>query len=155
MWIRRYEIPVNFKFEVRVLLSCPLVGSGSILLIRVLVVDPDKRVADRAATLLQARGYQTRAAYSAEAAMAEANDFHPHALISDVVLPTLDGAELAAWFAMNQSACKVILISFNPSASWRAEEAIQLGHAHAFISKSEDLHQLATILSAISPDPRS
>jgi two-component system, OmpR family, response regulator len=134
------------------LLFFGLVGCESNLLIRVLMVDSDKTVADGAAMLLRNRGYKARAAYSAEGAIAAAKDLHPHALIADAVMPGTDGIELAAWFAENMPDCKVVLISFNPSVSWRIEEAQRRGHVHAFILKREDLPQVLAFLSAIVPD---
>ena len=119
------------------------------MLKRVLMVDADKTVADGATMLLQGRGYKARAAYSAEEAMTAAMDLKPHALVCDVVLPGLGGVELAEWFAKNMPACKVILISFNPSVSRRAEEAVRAGHAHAFIATQKDLPEVMTILSEI------
>jgi CheY-like chemotaxis protein len=85
------------------------------MLLRVLVVDPVPSVADAGALLLEVRGYKVRAAYNAEGAIAVARELRPHALISDVVLPGRDGIQLAAWFATNLPACKIVLISFNPS----------------------------------------
>jgi DNA-binding NarL/FixJ family response regulator len=79
------------------------------------------------------------------------NTIQPHALISDGVLPGMNGIDLAAWFAQNLPTCKVVLISFNPSVSWRVEEAKRRGHVHAFISKREDLPELIAFLSAIVP----
>jgi len=122
------------------------------MLIRVLVVDPEKTVADAAAMLLEARGYTTRAVYNARDAIMLATDFKPHALVSDARLPGKDGIELAAWFADNMPTCKVVLISFNPSVRFRAEEAKRRGHIAAFISKKEDLGELLSFLSAICPE---
>jgi len=122
------------------------------MLTRVLVVDPEKTVADAAAMLLEARGYSTRAAYNAEDAIARAMEFKPHALVSDALLPGMDGAGLAEWFAQNMPGCKVVLISFRPSARYRAEEAKRRGHAASFISKREDLGELLSFLSLIRPE---
>ena len=121
------------------------------MLTRVLMVDSVKTVADAGALLLGARGYKARAAYTAEHAIAEAKDFQPHALVSDVVLPGRDGIELAAWFAENIPTCKVVLVSFNPSVRFRVEDAMRRGHVHAFIPKREALPGLLTFLSSIAP----
>lgn len=129
-----------------------LVPRRSNLLIRVLVVDPEKTVADGAAMLLRSRGFKARSAYSAEEAVAEATDLQPHALICDVVLPGMDGVGLAGWFAENLPACKVILISFNASTVRRAEEGVRAGHVHAFLRKREELGQVLTILSEIEAE---
>ena len=123
-----------------------------LMLTRVLVVDSEKTVADAGAMLLGARGYKARAAYSAEHAIAEAKEFHPHALIADAVLPGEDGIQLAAWFAENIPNCKVVLISFNPSVRLRVEESVRSGQVHAFISKREALPGLLAILATITPE---
>lgn len=121
------------------------------MLIRVLVVDSEKTVADVGAMLLGARGFLSRAAYNAEDAISLAKDMQPHAVVSDVVLPGMDGVALAAWFAENIPTCKVVLISFNPAVRARVEEAKQNGLIHAFIAKREYLSELVPFLSALKP----
>src|SRR6185437_5556787 len=79
--------------------------------LRVLVVDDDRVITDTLVTILSARRYRVRAAYSAEDAIAEAAQFMPDALITDIVMPGKDGHELAAYFAEHHPACKVMLMS--------------------------------------------
>jgi len=122
------------------------------MLLRVLMVDSDPIVADAATKLLEARGYKARAAYSAEHAILVAGDLQPHVLLSDAVLPGMDGADLAAWFREHMPSCKVVLISFNPSIAGRVEEAMRGGNVHEFISKKDGLGKILTFLSAITPE---
>jgi CheY-like chemotaxis protein len=65
---------------------------------------------------LSIRGYRARAAYDAQEAIDRASDFHPDALIADVVLPGIDGRALAAHFAVSYPECKVMLMSDDLSA---------------------------------------
>ncbi len=45
--------------------------------------------------LLSFRGYEVRLAYSATEGIEEAERFRPHALLVDILLPEMDGYELA------------------------------------------------------------
>jgi len=79
--------------------------------VRILVVDDERVISDTLATILRARGYRTRVAYCADEAIALASEFRPHALIADVVMPGMDGRQLAGYFGEHHPECKVMLIS--------------------------------------------
>jgi DNA-binding response OmpR family regulator len=81
--------------------------------IRVLIVDDEHIVADTLTLLLAARGYNARAAYSGEQAATIVDEFKPHAVISDVLMPGMNGFELADWLEDQHPNCKVLLISGN------------------------------------------
>jgi CheY-like chemotaxis protein len=62
---------------------------------RVLVVDDDHDTVDSTVTLLKLSGYQTDAAYDAEAVLKIAGIRPPHAVMLDVAMPGGDGYHLA------------------------------------------------------------
>jgi DNA-binding NtrC family response regulator len=84
---------------------------ANLRLVRVLVVDDERVIADTLTTILSARGYRARAAYDAEQAIALAAEFLPQALVVDVLMPGMDGHELSGHFARHHPACKVLLMS--------------------------------------------
>lgn len=62
---------------------------------RVLIVEDNVDSADTMQMLLQIAGYEARAAYDGNAAIALAREFEPHAVLLDIGLPRKDGCEVA------------------------------------------------------------
>jgi DNA-binding response OmpR family regulator len=62
---------------------------------RVLIVEDNVDAADTMQMLLQLSGYEVRATYDANAALALAREFEPHAVLLDIGLPRKDGYEVA------------------------------------------------------------
>jgi PAS domain S-box-containing protein len=61
---------------------------------RVLIVDDDQKVRSYLVELLQQEGYEVASANDGGAALELVNSFEPHLVISDVVMPVLNGIEL-------------------------------------------------------------
>lgn len=62
---------------------------------RILVVDDYPTAAEVACVLLRLLGHETRAALTGRDALAQAETFHPDAVILDIGLPDLSGYEVA------------------------------------------------------------
>jgi len=82
---------------------------------RVLVVDDYVPMADYLGNCLHRSGYKVRVAYDGFEALRIAEEFRPHALISDVHMPGLNGFELAETFAERFPNCGVVLITVDHS----------------------------------------
>ena len=80
-------------------------------ILRVLVVDDERVIADTLALILNLRGFKTTAAYSGEAAVEAAIALKPHVLISDVAMGTMTGIEAASQIRRSVPSCRVILFS--------------------------------------------
>jgi two-component system OmpR family response regulator len=61
---------------------------------RILVVDDEKSISDLISTSLRFVGFDVRTAASGSEALTVAEDFKPHAVVLDVMLPDLDGFEV-------------------------------------------------------------
>lgn len=85
--------------------------------VRVLVVDDECSVADTLALILNRSGHQSVAVYSAAEAVTVAGTFKPQALLSDVVMPGMNGYELAHYFAENFADCKLLLMTGHAGAA--------------------------------------
>jgi DNA-binding response OmpR family regulator len=63
--------------------------------LRILVVDGYHDAADSLGMLLSLWGHEARVAYSGRAALTMADSFRPHVVLSEIVVPELDGYRLA------------------------------------------------------------
>jgi CheY-like chemotaxis protein len=81
---------------------------------RILLVEDDAGVRDLLLDLLQNHGFEVQAAASAEAAQACARDHRFDLLLTDLDLPKMDGARLAAALTAEQSQLQVIVMSGYP-----------------------------------------
>jgi DNA-binding response OmpR family regulator len=61
---------------------------------RVLIADDDLKVLDLLVELLEAEGYEVSSATDGRSALEKISTFAPDLVISDVVMPVLDGIEL-------------------------------------------------------------
>jgi CheY-like chemotaxis protein len=79
--------------------------------LRVLVVDDEEIVADSLARILNEKGFAARAAYSGEEALESASALQPDALVSDVIMPGINGVELAMQISRQFPSCRIVLFS--------------------------------------------
>ncbi len=63
--------------------------------VRVLVVDDYRSIANALCRHLRVLGHEARAVYSGKEALVEANAFAPHLVLLDLVLPDMTGYEVA------------------------------------------------------------
>jgi DNA-binding NtrC family response regulator len=117
-------------------------------ILRVVVVDDEKIIADSLALICESKGHAARTAYSGEEAIELCHSFRPHAVISDVKMGGMSGVDLAIYLAEAQPECRVLLVSGHDSALAYAEESAQRGHFHTILPKpfhpSEVLNFLQT-----------
>jgi CheY-like chemotaxis protein len=80
----------------------------------VAVVDDEPIVADTLAEILSLHGYESKALYSGEAAVEEAEDSRPEIVLIDVRMPGIDGVEAAIQIRKLHPACRIILFTASP-----------------------------------------
>ena len=78
---------------------------------RVLVVDDERVIADTLAKILNLNGYDASAVYTGTAAVESARSLKPDLIISDVILPDMDGIEAAINIRGFLPNCKILLFS--------------------------------------------
>ncbi|HXE06021.1 MAG TPA: response regulator [Bryobacteraceae bacterium] len=101
----------------------------------VLIVDDESVIADTLTEILNRSGYAATAAYDAESAMESALMKPPEMLITDVVLPGMNGIELAIRIKRIFPDCKTLLFSGQASTSDMLTSAKSAGHHFTLLSK--------------------
>jgi DNA-binding response OmpR family regulator len=102
---------------------------------RVLVVDDDENVSKSVALLFTGQGWEAQVAGSAEEAIELTAQWKPDLAILDIVLPGMNGIDLAGYFTTNLSLCRVLLFSGQPSTADLLKEAEAQGSAYQVLAK--------------------
>jgi DNA-binding NtrC family response regulator len=102
---------------------------------RILIIDDDHGIADTLALIFSAHRYAARVAYSAEEAIEMIAEWPPHVAIIDVMLPHMNGIELAIVLKSNHPSCRTLLFSGQPDTSRLVEEALKRGHRFEILAK--------------------
>jgi CheY-like chemotaxis protein len=84
---------------------------------RILVVDDECLIADTLSLILRRSGYECRTAYDVEEALAIAAHFAPHLIITDVIMPKMNGLELLRESRRLPRCPAVLVISGNAEAA--------------------------------------
>jgi len=118
----------------------------------ILVVDDEVNIAATLALILQSRGYSVAVAHSGEQALDLAATQPPDMLISDVVLPGIDGFELAIKLKHRLPTCGVLLISGQPATAERIARAKLAGHHFEVLGKPVHPSEIiAHVVDCIGP----
>jgi len=102
---------------------------------RILVVDDERAIADTLALIFRTQHYEARATYSAEGAIELLAEWRPDLAILDVMLPAMNGIDLAIVIKANYPACHVLLFSGNANTAVLLEEAGRKGHQFEVLAK--------------------
>lgn len=101
----------------------------------VLVVDDETVIADTLAVILKKSGYNAISVYDAESALEAAMETPPEVLISDIVLPGMNGIELAVRLQRIFPDCKMILSSGQSASKHLLAMAGDAAHQFEFLHK--------------------
>ena len=101
----------------------------------VYVVDDEKVIATTLATILTKSGFEAVAFNNPLDALKSAESRCPDVLISDVVMPQLNGIDLGVQFKAIYPNCKVLLFSGQASTSHMLKVAAQGGHSFDMLQK--------------------
>lgn len=102
---------------------------------KVLVVDDERIIADTLATILNQRGYEATAIYSGTDAVEHARNVKPDLVISDVIMPDMDGIEAAIRIRKFLPHCKILLFSGQAATADLLESARAQGHEFEILAK--------------------
>jgi CheY-like chemotaxis protein len=100
-----------------------------------LVVDDEKVIADTLAKILDMNGYDASAVYTGTAAVESARKLQPELVISDVILPDMNGIEAAISIRGFLPTCRILLFSGQAATADLLENARAQGHEFEILAK--------------------
>ncbi|MGB7921920.1 MAG: sigma-54 dependent transcriptional regulator [Pyrinomonadaceae bacterium] len=112
---------------------------------RVLIVDDEPAVADTLRELIAAWGYETEAEADGLAGLKRAGEFRPYVVITDVMMPRLDGFGLLRQLRERHPEMAVILLTGQGSVEM-ALRAIQEEGAYHYFEKPIDMGKLRMVV---------
>ncbi|MGE5205397.1 MAG: response regulator [Chlamydiota bacterium] len=101
----------------------------------ILIVDDEPTVANTVRMILERAGYKTLVAYDGESAARLIREISPDAVLLDVILPRMDGVEVAIQACGAAPNCKVMLFSGRPDAADLLLKAKARGYAFEILPK--------------------
>ncbi len=102
---------------------------------KVLVVDDERVIADTLAIILNQHGYDATAVYTGTGAVERARSTEPDLIISDVIMPDMNGIEAAIQIRKFLPGCKILLFSGQAATADLLETARSQGHEFEILAK--------------------
>jgi CheY-like chemotaxis protein len=115
---------------------------------RVLVVDDESLIADSVATILNRNGYSAEALYSGADALQSVREQCPDIIVSDVVMPDVNGIQLAKAVRSLCPKTRIVLFSGNVDTSHLLDDASMEGYFFEILAKPVHPLQLLKTLKA-------
>jgi CheY-like chemotaxis protein len=143
----------HFHFEV---IPLPSVPPGPRLMTNsacpqsILVVDDEPLIANTLVAILRAKNYAATAAYSGHEAMEIAEGMLPDILLTDVMMPDMNGIDLAIAFTELIPDCKVLLISGHAYLGQLLEDPQYTVHNFPLLSKPIHPDELLLEISSLT-----
>jgi DNA-binding NtrC family response regulator len=102
---------------------------------KILIVDDEPEVTDSLAAILAKHDYDVRVAGTAEAAVETIAAWQPDLAIVDVVLPQMNGIDLAMVIRDSHPYCRIVLFSGYQTTQALLEEAARKGSLFEILAK--------------------
>ena len=113
---------------------------------KVLVVDDEKLIADTLAEILKRHGFAAIASYAGKRALQVAKRLQPDYLLADVLMPFMNGVELAIAVRQTSPKTRILLFSGHANSSELILEARRAGHIFDIVAKPIHPEKLIQIL---------
>lgn len=122
---------------------------------KLLIVDDERTIADTLGQIFTTNGYEARVAYSAEQAAEIVAGWVPDLIIVDVILPQMNGIDLAVLLQEHFPKCRVLLFSGQVATADLLADAEIKGHKFEILAKpvhpNEMLDAALRVLTADKP----
>lgn len=102
---------------------------------KVLIVDDQRLIADTLSEILATAGFNAIAAYDGFDALDKASRFHPDWVVTDVLMPRMNGVELAITLRQTYPKSTILLFSGQAGISEILQEGHRAGYQFELIAK--------------------
>lgn len=92
--------------------------------LKILIVDDEPRIVETLRHILESKGYVTASAFTGDDAIAKARDFLPDLLLSDIMMPGIDGFEAALEIKQIVPGCRLLFLSGHSVAGLRSAQVL-------------------------------
>lgn len=120
---------------------------------RVLVIDDEKPLADTLTLILNVAGYEVMTAYDGSSALSQIESFLPDVVISDVVMPGMNGIETCGKIQKEHPNCHIILFSGQAATNELMKTARAAGCDWELLAKPVHPEDLLAKLASLRPHP--
>ena len=119
---------------------------------KVLVVDDEKLLADTTAAILHRAGFATKTAYDAFGALDVMVSFRPDYLLTDIMMPAMNGVELAIAITRMYPKTRILLFSGQAGITEILEESKVRGFEFPLLAKPVHPARLVEGLKRLGKD---
>jgi CheY-like chemotaxis protein len=113
---------------------------------KIIVVDDETTIAETLVEILQGEGFEAMSASTGQAAVELARTFQPDLVLSDVIIPGLNGIEAGVKIREFLPECRIILFSGQAATLDLLKEARERGHEFEILAKPIKPEALLTII---------
>jgi CheY-like chemotaxis protein len=125
---------------------------GSVARARILVVDDERLLADTTAAILRRAGFDAKTAYDGFGALEATTSFHPDYLLTDIMMPGMNGVELAIAITKNYPRTKILLFSGQAGIADILEQGRARGFEFPLLAKPVHPSKLIEGLKGLKKD---
>ena len=122
---------------------------------RVLVIDDEKNLADTLVWILERAGFEATAAYDGESALQRLDAFQPDAVISDVIMPGVNGIEVCTRIQARFPKCHILLFSGQTATNELLGDAREHGLTWELLAKPMDPDELLAKVTSLAQKSES
>jgi CheY-like chemotaxis protein len=119
---------------------------------KIIVVDDEPIIADTLANILNGEGHNALAFSGGEPALRLAEVMRPDLLVTDVVMPGMDGIETAKAMLRVAPDCRIILFSGQAQSTDLVSKARAEGHSFEVLAKPVNPELLLAAINRTRPD---
>ena len=102
---------------------------------RVLVADDEKLIADTLRMILAQSGFHAEAVYDGSSAIEKAEEWKPDILVCDVIMPDINGIDVAIRIRTLIPGCRILLLSGQAGVNDLMRDAREQGHQFDLLVK--------------------
>ena len=114
---------------------------------KILVVEDDRDLNKAYCIILRHEGHDVVAAFDGKEALAKLNDFEPHLILLDLLMPIMGGLEFMQNWSDGKNKNIKVLIFTNMENSPEIAEAYSLGASRCIIKSWTAPHNLARVVT--------